>query len=111
MLMMMWLAAAAADVTGTWTFEVMLDAGSGSPTFELKQQGETVSGKYIGMLGEAPLSGTVKEGRIRFTFTVEQSGERIEAVYEGSVEGSDAMHGKATYGSFASGTWKATRKK
>lgn len=102
---------AADDLTGTWAAEVNLDAGSGSPTFEIKQQGNQLSGKYIGMFGEEPLKGTVDGKSIRFTFTVAQGGEKIEAVYEGTVEGPDSLKGKATYGSFASGTWTAKRKK
>src|SRR5262245_2312565 len=34
------------DMTGEWVFEVQTDAGSGSPTFSLKQTGEKVTGKY-----------------------------------------------------------------
>lgn len=100
----------AEDLTGAWAAEVNLDAGSGTPTFELKQQGSQLTGKYIGMFGEEPLKGSLDGKKIRFTFTISQGGEKIEAVYEGTVESANSMKGKATYGSFASGTWTAKRK-
>jgi len=49
-----------ADLTGTWTAAVVLDAGSGNATFTFKQTGEQLSGTYSGTLGEAKVSGTVK---------------------------------------------------
>jgi len=101
----------AADISGTWIFDVQLDAGSGSPTFEFKQDGEKLTGTYRGQLGEAPLEGTLKGDRIRFTFKVSAGGDSVEVVYEGAVEGQDAMKGKASYGNFASGTWTGKRKR
>ncbi len=100
---------AAADVTGAWIFEVTLDAGTGTPSFEFKQDGEKLTGKYMGMFGEAPLTGTVKGDRIRFQFKLSQGGESIEVIYEGAIQG-DSMKGKADYSGMASGTWTAKRK-
>lgn len=112
LLLLGWAAPAdSADVSGVWLFEVQLDAGSGSPTFEFKQMGEKLTGTYRGQLGEAPLEGTLKGNQIRFSFKLSQGGDSVEVVYEGIVENADAMKGKATYGSFASGTWTAKRKK
>jgi hypothetical protein len=101
--------AAAADVTGAWIFEVTLDAGTGTPSFEFKQDGEKLTGKYMGMFGEAPLTGTVKGDWIRFQFKLSQGGESIEVTYEGVIQG-DSMKGKADYSGMASGTWTAKRK-
>src|SRR4051812_48433702 len=53
-------AARAADekvnVTGTWKFEVDLSGNQGTPTFEFKQEGEKLTGKYKGQFGEADLT-------------------------------------------------------
>ncbi|MBI3681991.1 MAG: hypothetical protein HY235_16535 [Acidobacteria bacterium] len=105
-----WLATAA-DITGTWSFEVQMDAGAGTPVFEFKQSGEKLTGKYQGQLGEAPLEGTVSGNNIKFIFKLSLGDEPVEVTYEGVIEGADSMKGKATYGSFASGTWTARRKK
>jgi hypothetical protein len=49
------------DITGKWTFTVQTDAGSGTPTVTLKQDGEKLTGHYSSQnLGEADLTGTVK---------------------------------------------------
>jgi hypothetical protein len=95
----------AADVTGKWNFEVSLDMGSGSATFEFKQDGEDLSGTYSGAIGTSKLTGTVKGTEIRFQFDTELGAVK----YEGSIEGADSMKGKADYGGQASGTWTAKR--
>ena len=75
-----------ADVSGTWNFDVQLDAGSGTPTFTFKQDGEKITGTYKGQLGEAPLTGSVKGNAIKFTFKVTPGGETVNAVFEGTIE-------------------------
>ncbi len=93
------------DVTGNWVFQVETPAGSGSPTFTFKQEGETLTGKYSGQLGAADLKGTVKGNRIEFSFTVDVG----TIVYTGTIEGG-TMKGKVELGDQASGTWTAKRK-
>src|SRR5580765_5922870 len=46
------------DMTGKWTFNVTTDAGTGTPTFTIKQDGEKLSGHYVGTFGEADFTGT-----------------------------------------------------
>src|SRR6266496_4451794 len=63
------------DVSGTWTFEVQTEAGTGTPTVTLKQSGEMLTGHYSSMtLGEADLQGTVKGDQIAFTFNANVQG-------------------------------------
>jgi hypothetical protein len=49
-------AALAADVSGNWDFSVDCDAGSSSPSFTFRQDGEKLTGTYSGALGEAKFS-------------------------------------------------------
>ena len=96
----------AADITGKWTFNVVLDAGGGSPTFEFKQSGEKLTGMYHGQFGEAPVTGTVKGDKVEFTF----AGAAGEAKYSGSIEGGTKMKGTCDYGEAAGkGTFTATK--
>src|SRR5437016_3175487 len=60
--------ALAADISGAWQFTVETAQGSGSPTFEFKQDGDKLSGTYSGRFGTAPISGTVKGNDVEFTF-------------------------------------------
>jgi hypothetical protein len=96
------------NVTGKWTMAVETQAGSGSPTFDLKQDGETVTGQYSGQLGEAPVTGTVKGNELTMTFKVSGQGQELVVVYTGTVEG-DTMKGKVSLGDFGDGTFTGKR--
>jgi len=101
----------AADVSGKWILNVQLSAGSGSPTFTFKQDGEKLTGRYQGTLGEADVTGTVKGDDIQFQFTVKSDLGELTAKYTGKVSG-DTMNGKADYGSaVGDGTFEGKRGK
>lgn len=101
------LAAYAADVSGTWNAKVDLGGQGGSPTFVLKQDGEKLTGTYSGALGDAPLTGTIKGDKISFDFSVQDN----KIHYEGTVNADGtAMEGTCDYGGQASGTFKAEKK-
>ncbi len=93
------------DISGSWAFTVETSAGSGAPSMTFKQEGETLTGKYSGQLGEADLKGTVKGNKVEFSF--EAGGGMV--VYTGTIE-KDSMSGKVSLGDQASGTWTAKRK-
>jgi hypothetical protein len=96
-----------ADVSGTWNFNVETDAGSGTPVFILKQNGDKLTGTYSGALGEAQVAGTVKGEDVTIEFEVQ--GAKI--LYTGKLD-SDArtMKGKVDLAGMASGTFTATKK-
>ncbi len=94
----------AADVTGTWTLNVYLDAGSGSPTFALKQEGDTITGTYEGQFGVADIKGTITGDAIAFSFDFEGG----TATYTGTVSG-NTMKGTCEYGGLASGTFEGEK--
>jgi hypothetical protein len=98
-------AVAADDITGTWKFVVDVGGNQGMPTFELKQEGEKLSGKYKGQFGEAEVKGTVKEKEVEFTFELE-GGNKV--VYKGKIEGEE-MKGTCDYAGQAEGTWTAKK--
>lgn len=95
----------AADISGKWTFNVVLDAGSGSPTFEFKQTGEKLTGTYHGQFGEANLTGTVKGDKVEFTF----GGDAGTVTYAGTLDGATKMKGSCNYGDAGKGTFTGTR--
>ena len=102
-------AAGAMNVTGTWEASVETSQGSGTPTFNFKQDGETLTGTYTGQLGTAPLKGTVKGNDIMFSIKVSFSGQDFELKYSGKIEG-NTMKGKADYGQLGEATWSAKKK-
>lgn len=96
----------AADITGKWTFNVVLTAGSGSPTFDFQQKGEALTGTYNGAFGQAKLTGTVKGDQVEFTF----GSDAGTAKYSGKLEGDKKMSGTCDYGATAGqGTFTATK--
>jgi hypothetical protein len=103
-------ATGADNITGVWNFNVETPAGTGTPVFTLKQEGEKVTGTYKGQLGEAPVAGTVKGNDVMLMIKVSPQGEEITVTYTGKITGKDAMSGKATFGSLGEGNWTAKKK-
>jgi hypothetical protein len=98
------------DVTGTWTFTVQTDAGTGTPTVTLRQEGEKLTGHYSSQnLGEADLTGTVKGQEITFTFNADAQGTALTVTYTGTIESKDSMKGTVDLGGLAQGTFTAKR--
>lgn len=103
------LSAQATNVTGDWAFTVTTDQGAGNPTITLKQDGEKLTGKYVGQLGAADLTGTVKGTAIHFTFTLDVQGQQAPVTYDGTVE-KNTMKGKMDIAGMVNGTFTATKK-
>jgi hypothetical protein len=96
------------DVTGKWAFNVETGAGSGTPTMTFKQDGEKLTGHYVGTFGESDLTGTVKGADITFTFSVDAQGTTIKEVYTGTVD-KDTMKGKIVIDGLGEGTFTAKK--
>jgi len=105
-LMLCGLTLLAADLSGTWSADVVLDAGSGTAKFVFTQKGDTLSGTYTGALGEAKVAGTVKGNQVEWTFENADAGK---VVYKGTLEG-EKIKGTADYGSVGKGTFTASKK-
>ena len=96
--------AADVNVTGEWTMTVETQAGTGSPHFSLKQEGNAVTGQYKGQLGEAPVTGTVNGNEVTLKYSINAQGADLTVTYTGTVEG-DTMKGKVSLGDFGDGTF------
>jgi hypothetical protein len=104
-----YLDAQATNVTGEWAFTVETDQGGGTPIITFKQDGEKLTGKYAGQLGNADLTGTVKGNAIHFTFAIDVQGQQAPVTYDGTVE-KNTMKGKLDIGGMVNGTFTATKK-
>ena len=102
----------AADVTGTWQLNVETSQGSGTPTLELKQTGEQLTGTYHSQVfGDAKVTGTVKGAAIEFGFMGDAGGQHIKVSYKGTVDSPTSMKGTAVYeGLDDKATWSAAKK-
>ncbi len=97
----------AADISGTWTAAVVLDAGSGTATFIFQQKGDALSGSYTGVLGEAKLTGTVNGDKVEWSF---DGGPAGKVAFQGTLDGASKMKGTAEYGQLGKGTFTAEKK-
>jgi hypothetical protein len=101
----------AADVTGSWGCEVETSAGSGTPSFTFKQEGENLTGSYSGQLGEAKVKGTLKGDKIEFSFQAGAVAEGATVTYSGTVdEAGKKMKGTAKLADFGQGTFHCSKK-
>jgi hypothetical protein len=96
----------AADISGTWSAAVKLDAGSGTATFVFKQAGDVLTGSYSGVLGNADVKGTVKGNQVEWSF---ENGDAGKITYKGTLEGA-SMKGTVEYGQLGAGTFTAEKK-
>jgi hypothetical protein len=99
------------DISGTWIFEVVTDAGTGTPTVTLKQDGEKLTGHYSSQtLGEADLTGTVKGKDVNFTFTADLQGQAAPVTYKATIESPTEMKGTIDIAGLAGGTFTGKKK-
>lgn len=98
----------AVDISGKWVFNVETSAGSGTPTFTFKQDGEKLTGHYVGQLGEADLTGMVKGSDVTFSFTVDVQGNQLQVTYTGTAEAT-TMKGKVNIAGLGEGTFNGKK--
>ena len=94
-------------LTGTWRFTVRLqDSGASTVRFQLRQDGEVLTGRYDGSYGTQPITGTVTGTDIEFSFVIR---EETRVTYRGTV-GERTMEGTCDYAEVSGeGTWTAER--
>lgn len=100
----------AVDISGAWSFSVETDAGSGSPAFVFKQEGEKLTGHYSGLFGKADVAGAVTGNQVVFQFKASYGGQEFVVDYSGSIESPTKMKGSVRFGELGSGTWTAEKK-
>lgn len=101
------------EVTGRWRVYITFDSGPVAGTFDLKQEGERVTGRFSAGFtgGEVPVEGELSHGKLTLsgsTTSGPHPGEQLDFVAD--VKTNDAMSGTLSWqpGDFA---WKAERSK
>ena len=93
------------DVAGKWALTVETSGGTGTPSVELKQDGETLTGTYSSQVfGEQKVTGTIKDNAITFGFKTSFQGSDVTVTYTGTADTS-TMKGKVTVGDLGEGTF------
>jgi hypothetical protein len=109
------LPAHAADVTGKWTAEFDTQVGPQKYTFELKVEGDKLTGKAfferMGQKGEAVLTeGKVEGDQVSFVEPMDFQGSTVRIEYKGTIKG-DEIAFTRNVGEFASEQLVAKRVK
>jgi hypothetical protein len=100
---------AAADVSGKWKAEVEVAGNNATPEFTFKQDGSKLTGTYKGMLGEAPIEGTVEGSKIRWVLKVTFDGNAVTVIYTGTIESDKLIKGAVDFAGQAEGTFTAKK--
>jgi hypothetical protein len=80
----------AADVDGKWTAEINTNNGPVPLTFQLKANGETLSGTVASHMGEAEiLEGKVNGDEMTFITYLERDGARYRVSHKAKVNGNE----------------------
>jgi Amidohydrolase family len=80
-------AAAAAAIAGSWAITSESQQGPIQLTFNLKQEGATISGEVVSPFGTFPLSGTLNGNELTFTFTAKVQDQEVPVSGKGSIDG------------------------
>jgi len=101
-------AQAQVNITGKWAMDVVTPKVTGLAVFTFKQDGEKLTGKYAGSLGEAPITGTIKGLDATWQFTTDP--KKGAAIYTGkaSADGK-TMTGDINFANVAKGTFKGKK--
>ncbi len=102
----------ALNVTGKWTMALEMSMGTSTPTLDLKQDRQQISGTYTGRYGTFALQGSLKERTIEFSFNMTAEGETVAMAFAGDVaEDGQTMKGTAVLGELGEATWSAKKEK
>ena len=98
-----------ADLTGSWSFKVVTENGTGTPTVTMRQTGDSLSGTYeSGRMGSLPFKGTVKGSTL--TFAMNTSGGTT-LTFTGTIVDDDHVKGDVDFGGQGSATFSGERRK
>ncbi len=107
--------ALAADISGKWTTVIKTAIGEMNYTFDLKAEGEKLTGKAVMSMGNessesALTEGSVKGDDISFVETLKVQGQELRCGYKGKISG-DEIRGSRTVGSYGTEEFVAKRAK
>jgi imidazolonepropionase-like amidohydrolase len=79
---------AAATAAGSWTVTSESPQGPIQLTFNLRQEGATVSGEVASPFGTFPLAGAINGNELTFTFTAKIQDQELPVTGKGTIDGS-----------------------
>jgi hypothetical protein len=99
----------AADVAGAWTVNIDSPNGPIEATLTLKQDGDKLTGTLTSQMGDAPVTGTIKDNDITFTMSIDANGQNMSISYTAKVA-DNKMDGSLDFAGQGTIKWTATKK-
>lgn len=94
---------AAHDLTGRWTLAVITENGTGYPTVDITQTGDSVHGTYTSnAMGTRSIYGTVQNDTLRFVLSSAMGGEGVVLTYIARIVTPDSLNGIVDFGGMGS---------
>src|SRR5262245_16080864 len=108
------LGAQASDISGTWVFSITWETGArdSQVTIAIKQQGEKVTGLYLGPSVETEVTGSVTGNKVVIVVEGLRNNRTWKATYTGTIESPAKMAGVIEYvgDTSARGKWTAIKR-
>ena len=100
------------NIAGKWIMTLEMSMGTATPSLELKQDGEKITGSYTGRYGTFALQGTLKERTLVFSFQMVAEGETVTMTFTGEVAAdAQSMKGNAAIADMGEAAWTAKKEK
>ncbi len=103
------VAAFAADISGAWTMNIDSPQGALEAVLTIKQDGDKITGTISSQMGEAPVTGTLKEDTVTFTMSMDAGGGPVTLVYTAKIA-DNKMDGSLDFGGQGEIKFTATKK-
>jgi len=84
-------AAPSADISGTWGTSFESQVGTQTYTYEIKVEGNTLTGHAKSNLGEGDVSGTVDGDKVTFVENLDYQGQALAITYTGQIVSADEI--------------------
>jgi len=84
-------AAPSADINGTWTTSFDSQVGTQTYTYDLKVEGEKLTGHAKSNLGEGAVTGTVDGDKVTFVENLNYQGQVLAITYTGQIVSADEI--------------------
>jgi hypothetical protein len=101
-------AAAAVSVAGNWLMTIESPQGAQDSKLIVNQTGKDITGSLDTPMGSQNFTGTFDGKEIKFGFQLNAQGMDLKIDFMGTSDG-QTMDGKAVFGTFGEGTFKAKR--
>ena len=100
------------DLTGTWSFAVIVGERTGTPTITFKQKGDSINGTYVSnAMGRRDFTGTIRAGKVNFGFNAESGGVAFSMTFSGTMDNADSMSGSVDLGGNGTASFTGKRNK